>query len=85
MIRNFHPARDQGYWHSCNDDKESYGNELGIGVIQREDLDIRPKVHYAMHYLAKDRQYLRVKPAGAWCFRTGRIRGRGAAALKHSY
>jgi len=67
-------TRGQGYCHSCNHDKESYGDDLGIGVIQREDLDIRPKVHYAMRYLGKDTQHLRLKPVGARCLRKGQAK-----------
>jgi hypothetical protein len=64
----------QGYYYSCNDDKASYGGELGIGVIQRRDIQARQKVVKAMRYLAKDSQHLRMKPAGARAFRTGRAR-----------
>ena len=64
----------QGYYYSCNDDKASYGDELGIGVIQRRDIQARQKVVKAMRYLAKDSQHLRMKPAGARAFRTGRAR-----------
>lgn len=64
----------QGYYYSCNDDKASYGDEVGIGVIQRRDIQARQKVIKAMRYLAKDSQHLRVKPTGARTFRTGRVR-----------
>jgi hypothetical protein len=67
-------SRGQGYCYSCNDDKASYGDELGIGVIQRRDIQARQKVVKAMRYLAKDSQHLRMKPAGARAFRTGRVR-----------
>ena len=67
-------TRGQGYCHSCNDDKDSYGDQLGIGVIRREDLDIRPNVHYAMRYLGKNTQHLRLKPVGAKCLRKGTLR-----------
>lgn len=67
-------TRGQGYCYSCNDDKASYGDELGIGVIQRRDIQARQKVAKAMSYLAKDSQHLRMKPAGARAFRTGRVR-----------
>lgn len=67
-------TRGQGYCHSCNHDKESYGEDLGIGVIRREDLNIRPKVHYAMRYLGKDSQHLRLKPVGARCLRKGQAK-----------
>lgn len=67
-------TRGQGYCYSCNDDKASYGAELGIGVIQRRDIQARQKVVKAMRYLAKDSQHLRMRPAGARAFRTGRVR-----------
>ncbi len=66
-------TRGQGYAHSCNHDKEGYGDECGIGLIQRDDQSIRPHTHYAMKYLVKDDQHLRVKPAGARCLRKGAL------------
>ncbi|AUO21145.1 inovirus-type Gp2 protein [Pseudomonas sp. NC02] len=67
----------QGYFHSCNHDKEKYKDEeedrLGIGMILRSDQDIRPHIHYAMRYLVKDDQQLRLKPSGARCLRMGQI------------
>lgn len=75
-------TRGQGYFHSCNDEKASYGDELGIGTIRRSDILARSKVIKAMLYLAKDGQHLRIKPAGAKTFRTGRIRT--ATVLKPS-
>lgn len=73
-------TRRQGYAHSCNHDKERYGDECGIGQIQREDQSKRPHVHKAMRYLVKGDQYLRLKPAGARCLRKGalgRVRQQG--------
>lgn len=67
-------TRDQGYFFSCNDDKGSYGDEVGIGVIKRDDSEACRKVIKAVSYLTKDNQYLRMKPAGARTFRTGRVR-----------
>ena len=64
-------TRRQGYAHSCNHDKDQYGDKLGIGQIQRDDQSRRPHTHYAMKYLVKDDQHLRVKPAGARCLRKG--------------
>jgi len=57
--------------HSCNQDKERYGDECGIGLIQRDNQSIRPHVHKAMKYLVKGGQCLRLKPAGAHCLRKG--------------
>lgn len=69
-------TRDQGYYYSCNADKERYGDDLGIGLVYQTDAHIRSKVHKAMRYLAKDEdtQHLRVKPEGARCLRKGQLR-----------
>lgn len=69
-------TRGQGYYYSCNADKERYGDDLGIGGICQSDVGIRSKVHKAMHYLAKDEdtQHLRLKPKGARCLRKGQLR-----------
>lgn len=75
-------TRGQGYCHRCNDDKEGYGDDLGIGVINRDDFRMRRGCIKAMRYLAKDSQHLRVKPADARCLRTGRIRGATAQKLR---
>lgn len=60
-------TRGQGFAHSCNHDKEQYGDKLGIGQIQRRDQSIRSHTHEAMKYLVKDDQHLCLKPAGARC------------------
>ncbi len=64
-------TRGKGYAHSCNHDKEGYGDKLGIGQIHRDDQSKRPNTHEAMRYLVKDDQHLRLKPAGARCLRKG--------------
>jgi Protein of unknown function (DUF3296). len=61
----------RGYFDSCNQDKGRYGERLGIGVIHRNDQEVRAHVHYAMHYLVKDDQQLRLRPLGARCLRVG--------------
>jgi hypothetical protein len=66
-------TRGQGYFFSCNDDKDRYGDGLGIGVIKRADSEACRKSIKAVSYLTKDNQYLRMKPAGARTYRTGRI------------
>ncbi|RUE47717.1 inovirus Gp2 family protein [Pseudomonas aeruginosa] len=66
-------TRRQGYAHSCNHDKEQYGDKLGIGQIHREDQSKRPNTHEAMRYLVKDDQHLRLKPARARCLRKGTL------------
>lgn len=69
-------TRGQGYYFSCNADKERYGDDLGIGVIWQGDARSQGTVHKAMHYLAKDEdtQHLRVKPVGSRCLRKGLLR-----------
>lgn len=58
-------SRGHGYYYSCNDDKGRYGDEVGIGTIRRADTQACGRVIKAMHYLTKDTQHLRMKPAGA--------------------
>ena len=62
-----------GYCYRCNDDKDRYGDEVGIGVILRRDIQSPQKVIKAMSYLTKDSQHLRMRPTGARTFYTGRI------------
>ncbi len=64
----------QGYVHSCNYDKEKYGDECGIGRILRSDRAIRRHVHKVVRYLVKDAQHLRLRPKGARCLRTGQVK-----------
>lgn len=64
-------TRGHGCFNSCNHNKESYGERLGIGLIKRNDHNARSHVHYAMHYLVKDEQQLLVKPLRAKCLRKG--------------
>lgn len=64
----------QGYVHSCNYDKEKYGDECGIGRILRSDRAIRRSVHKVVKYLVKDAQHLRLRPEGARCLRTGQVK-----------
>ncbi|WLG27810.1 YagK/YfjJ domain-containing protein [Pseudomonas lurida] len=67
-------TQGQGYFDSCNQDKGKYGEMLGIGVIHRNDREVRANVHYAMRYLVKDDQRLRLKPLNARCLRVGQPR-----------
>jgi hypothetical protein len=64
----------RGYAHSCNHDKEKYGDECGIGRILRSDRAVRPHVHKAVKYLVKDDQHLRLRPKGARSLRMGLVR-----------
>ena len=69
-----HITRGRGYFNNCNLDKDKYRGRLGVGLIHRWDLSARSKVHYAMRYLVKNNQHLRLKPAGARCLRKGQAR-----------
>ncbi|MFJ2680800.1 hypothetical protein [Pseudomonas sivasensis] len=64
----------QGYMYSCNHDKDQYGDECGIGRIERSDHAIRRHVHKVVKYLVKDAQHLRLRPEGARCLRTGHLK-----------
>jgi hypothetical protein len=82
-------TQGKGYFDSCNQDKEEkyvkkeqeqqeqdnveLQRDLGIGMIFRSDQKIRPHVHYAMRYLVKDAQHMRLKPMRARCLRMGQI------------
>ena len=64
----------QGYMYSCNHDKDQYGDECGIGRMERSDRAIRRHVHKMVKYLVKDAQHLRLRPEGARCLRTGQLK-----------
>lgn len=64
-------TRGQGHFNSCNHDKERYGGECGIGIIQRKDRATRAHVHKVVRYLVKDAQQLRMKPLRGKCLRKG--------------
>ena len=67
-------TRGQGYFNNCNREKEKYRDRLGIGMVLRSDLNVRGNVHYAMRYLVKNDQQLRLKPVGARCLRKGLVK-----------
>ena len=67
-------TRGQGSFHNCNLDKDRYRDRLGLGLIHRRDHRARGHVHYAMRYLVKNDQQLRLRPAGARCLRKGLVR-----------
>jgi hypothetical protein len=64
-------TRGRGYYNSCNHNKEVYGEDCGIGMIQREDGRQRAHVYRTMEYLVKDDQHLRVLPGRARTLRKG--------------
>ena len=67
-------TRGQGCFNNCNLEKDKYQDRLGIGLIHRRDLNARGNVHYAMRYLVKNDQHLRLKPVGARCLRKGQAK-----------
>lgn len=67
-------TRGQGYFNNCNLNKDRYRDRLGLGLIHRQDHRARGHVHYAMRYLAKNDQQLRLRPAGARCLRKGLVK-----------
>ena len=64
----------QGYFNNCNLEKEKYQDRVGVGLIHKRDLIARGNVHYAMRYLVKNDQHLRLKPMRAKCLRKGALR-----------
>jgi len=66
-------TRGQGCFNSCNHDKDQYGERCILGVVRRDDLNIRSHVHYAMRYLVKNHQ-LGMKPLRGKCLRKGQLR-----------
>lgn len=64
----------RGYMHSCNLDKDRYGDEWGIGRIERGDRAIRRHLHKTVKYLVKDAQHPRLRPDGARCLRVGQLK-----------
>ncbi len=69
----------QGYFHNCNLEKEKHQDRQGLGLIHRRDLKARGDVHYAMRYLVKNDQHLRLKPVGARCLRKGQVKAASGA------
>lgn len=67
-------TRGQGYFNNCNVNKDRYRDRLGLGLIHRQDHRARGHVHYAMRYLVKNDQQLRLRPAGARCLRKGLVK-----------
>lgn len=67
-------TRGKGYFNNCNREKEKHRDRLGIGLIHRRNLSVRGNVHYAMRYLVKSDQHLRLKPEGARCLRKGQAK-----------
>ena len=65
-------TRGKGYFHNCNQNKARY-ERLGVGTVKRADQAACDDVVFAMSYLAKDDQHLRIKPRGARTFGKGRM------------
>lgn len=68
-------TQNRGYWHDSSREWQGDESLRGTGMFHRSDAKGRQAVAKLMTYLVKDKdQHLRVKPAGARAYRTGRIR-----------
>jgi len=68
-------TQGRGYWHDSSREWQGDEDLRGTGMFHRSDAKGRQAVAKLMTYLVKDKdQHLRVKPAGARAYRTGRIR-----------
>ncbi|MFG8571679.1 inovirus-type Gp2 protein [Pseudomonas aeruginosa] len=67
-------TRGQGCFNNCNLEKDKHQDRLGIGMIHRRDRHARGNVHFAMRYLVKNDQQLRLRPVGARCLRKGQVK-----------
>lgn len=68
-------TQGRGYWHDSSREWQGDEDLRGTGMFHRSDAKGRQAVARLMTYLVKDKdQHLRVKPAGARAYRTGRIR-----------
>jgi hypothetical protein len=60
--------------HNCNRDREKYGENWAIGMVEYFDAEKREKLMRVLDYLAKDSQSVYVKPAkGSQMFGTGQL------------
>lgn len=67
-------TQNRGYWHDSGREWQGDEDLRGTGMFHRRDTKGRQAVAKLMTYLVKDKdQHLRVKPAGARAYRTGRI------------
>ncbi len=73
----------RGFWHSSNDEKLSYGSDLGVGTIRRDDALLRAGCIKAMHYLVKDTQPLLIRPRRGRVLRKGVKPSRSASQSIH--
>jgi hypothetical protein len=66
-------AGGRGYHLNCSADKAAYGANLGIGMIHRSFLrECSNTIEYAVKYLLKDSENVRLKPSGARTLGMGR-------------
>jgi hypothetical protein len=66
-------TQGQGRSYSSNFDKEGFGEDCGIGRIERTDTRARLGLQKVSMYLVKSGQYLRLKPVNARALRVGRL------------
>ena len=66
-------TRGRGCFNNCNRNKDLYGERCAIGVVRRDDSNVRRHLRYAMSYLVKDDQRLRLRPRGGRALRRGQI------------
>lgn len=64
-------TQGQGRSYSSNFDKESFGEDCGIGLLGRADIRARQGLQKVAKYLVKHGQYLRLKPVRAKALRVG--------------
>lgn len=63
-------TQGQGKYHNCNAHRQRY-ERLGIGMIHRNSAEECANAIACIPYLAKDTQYLRIRPQGRRVFGTG--------------
>jgi hypothetical protein len=68
-----HLTSGRGCFNSCNHNKEQYGERCALGVVRRDDGNVRRHLRYAMSYLVKDDQHLRLRPRGGRSLRKGQV------------
>lgn len=66
-------TRGRGCFNNCNRNKDLYGERCALGVVRRDDSNVRRHLRYAMSYLVKDDQRLRLRPRGGRSLRRGQV------------
>jgi hypothetical protein len=68
-------TRGRGCFNNCNRNKDIYGERCALGVVRRDDSNVRRHLRHAISYLAKDDQRLRLRPRGGRALRKGQCIG----------